>query len=160
MGFISKHAVAKSQRTAWFHFIDGCELLLRYLNPDEREKLLDAAQEKTYDVKQGKQIEKISTAKLAAQMREFGVVRDWRLSADVLPQLVDLLAYPEPGTMVPFDAADCEHLITHGEGLGSWLLDNIRALSAFQEAEAAARKNGLSPTPSTPSGSATAQGDD
>ena len=144
-------------RTEWFHFVDGCEFLLRYVNPDEREKLLEAAQEKLYDVKQGKQVEKLNTAKLAAEMRRAGVIKDWKIDAAVLPQIIDLVEYPEPGTLVPFDEEDCEHLVRYAEGLGVWLLENFRALGAFAQAAEARRKNGSSPTPvvsSTPSGEA------
>ena len=158
MGVIAKKGILKSNRTAWFHFMDGCEFLFRYINPDEREKLLDAANEKIFDVKQGKQIDRISTAKLAAEIRRIKVIQDWRIKAEVLPQIVDLSDYPEPGQSLPYDDDDCEHLIRYGEGIGAWLLDQIRSLAAFQAAEAVQRKNASSPTPAASFGSSEAMG--
>lgn len=147
MGMIARNAVKKSARTAWFEFMEGAEFQLRYTNPDEREKLINAATEKTFDVKKGINVEKLNTATLAAKIREYDVVKDWKLKGAVLPQIVDLSEYPAPDADVPFDVDDCEHLIRYAEGLGGWLLDTMRTLSAFSAAEAAQRKKDLPPSP-------------
>lgn len=159
MGLIVRNAVKKSTRVAWFEFMDGAEFQLRYINPDEREKLINAATEKIFDPKKGMNVEKLNTATLAAKIREYDVIKDWRLKGAVLPQIVDLTEYPDPQADLPFDVEDCEHLIRYAEGLGGWLLDTMRTLSAFAAAEAAKRKNASSPSPADSSGSLAAVGE-